>query len=105
MNAVKKWIPILIGLGAALLILTVLKYVLHSLGPHNPWTSYFYFYGFGIPVYTLTLILLVRLGAINLSYPPDRIVCMIVTIGFTVLVTIHGLWTWLALALPYKGVL
>ncbi len=101
----KKLFPIASALFIFLFLLTLLKYILHHIGPHNPWMSYIYFYGLGVPIYIFTMILLIRLKAINLSYASDRFFCIVVTIGFCFLFIGHGVWTWLALNLPYKGVL
>ena len=104
-SSVKKFIPLTIVILIFSLILAILKYVFHHIGPHTPWMSYTYFYGIGIPIYIFMTVLLIRLKAIRLSYRPDRLFITVVTLGFTALVIVHFVWTWLALNLPYKGVL
>ena len=74
-----------------------------TLGPGNPWTSYLYLYGFGFFYTGSGILLALKSGACNLSRPRDRYWFKVVTGGFFYFASIHAVWIYLAISIPYAG--
>ena len=81
------------------------RFLIQTLGPANAWTNYFYLYGFGFFYTGSGVLLMLKTGACNLSRPRDRYWFKIILAGFVYFASLHAVWIYLALSIPYKGAL
>ena len=79
------------------------RFLVNTLGPENPWTSYFYLYGFGFLYTGSGLVLILKTGACHLERPRDRFWFKMLILGFVYFASLHAVWIYLALSIPYLG--
>ncbi|MEM7646403.1 MAG: hypothetical protein AAF203_05795 [Pseudomonadota bacterium] len=96
----KLWL----GLGLFLVFaFTFPRLLLKAWGPADPWTNYLYLYGFGFFYTGSGLFLVLKTGACNLSRTRDRFWFKITVGGFFYFASLHALWIYLSLSIPYLG--
>ena len=98
--AVSKWWALLPTLIAFAYFFP--RLLVNTLGPENPWTSYLYLYGFG-GIYFGLGILLVRKSSCHMERPRDRFWFRMLLTGFAYFASLHAIWTYLAISIPYLG--
>ena len=100
MSSVKWW-----GAVAAFIVFAFFfpRILISNLGPANPWTNYLYLYGFGFFYTGSGVLLVLKTGACNLSRPRDRFWFKIVVGGFFYFASLHALWIYLAISIPFRG--
>lgn len=79
------------------------RFLSSSLGPENPWTSFFFLYGFGLIYLGSGLVLVTKTKACNLQRPRDRFWFNGILLGFCFFAGLHALWIYLSLSIPYLG--
>ena len=79
------------------------RILIQTLGPADPWTNYLYLYGFGFFYTGSGVLLAFKSGACNWSRPRDRYWMKIIIGGFFYFASLHALWIYLALSIPYLG--
>ena len=81
------------------------RLLISQLGPENPWTNYFYLYGFGFFYTGSGVWLVLKSGACNLNREHDRFWFKILLAGWAYFACLHALWIYLAISIPFRGVL
>ena len=79
------------------------RIIISNLGESNPWTSYLYLYGFGGYFFMLGLLLITKTGSCKFGRGQDSKWFAILCSGFLFLMTMHAVWIYLALSIPFKG--
>lgn len=79
------------------------RFLIDHFGVANPWTSYFYLYGFGGLFFGTGLLLITKTGACTFGRGRDSKWFKILCAGFIGLATMHAVWIYLALNIPFKG--
>ena len=79
------------------------RFLIHTLGEDNPWTSYFYHYGFGLFYTGSGLALALKTGACKFSRYPDKLWFQLIIGGFVFFASFHALWIYLSLRIPFYG--
>ena len=79
------------------------RFLDQHLGPENPWTSFFYLYGFGSLYMGSGLLLILQTKACRWSRPRDRFWFKIIPMGFFYFASLHALWIYLSISIPFLG--
>lgn len=98
----KTMIAVLIPVIAAFIFFYP-RFLIDWLGIDNPWTSYLYQYTFGFIFFALGILLMLRTRACVPGRGRDSRWLAILIAGFIFFFTLHGVWVYLALTVPYKG--
>lgn len=73
------------------------------LGIDGHWTPFFYQYAMGGLVFLIGLWVIRASGACDTSRPGDRFWFRVLIFGYLWYAAMHGLLTWLAQAVPFRG--
>ena len=79
------------------------RFLIKTLGVDNPWTSYLYQYTFGLVFFGLGVVMMLRTGACVPGRGRDTLWLQITIGGFVFFASLHAIWIFLALHMPYKG--
>jgi len=80
------------------------RFLIEALGKENPWTSYLYMYGLGFSAFGLGMMLILKTGALVPGRGHDSLWLKVLIGGFAFFASLHGLWVFFALNMPYKGI-
>ena len=80
------------------------RWLVSHLGEAHFLSSYLYIYGFGLPFFILGIYLLIRSRAINLKVVGERKWLFFFILGLTWSMLAHGMWIFVAVHFPFKGV-
>lgn len=69
----------------------------------NPWMNYLYMYGFGLVFFCIGIWLILKSKACQLGRGRDSLWFKALIAGFIFFASLHGLWIYFALTMPYKG--
>ena len=100
-----QWVGWVAVLGFITFAFIFPRFLLTIWGPENPWTNYFYLYGFGVIYSGSGVLLALKTGACNWERPRDRYWMKVVMGGFLWFAVLHAFWIYMALSIPYKGVM
>jgi hypothetical protein len=98
--------PIVVGITALVILFVVYfypRFLVRTLGPADPWTSYLYQYGMGLMVFLVGLALILRTGACQLGRGRDGFWFKVLLGGFVFFAALHALWILAALHIPFLG--
>lgn len=73
------------------------RFLIDTLGPENPWTSFFYMYSLGGLVFLIGLNIILKSKACNLNLKSDRIWLRATILGFFYFLSLHGIWIYFSL--------
>ncbi|MBN1423521.1 hypothetical protein JXA88_03090 [Candidatus Fermentibacteria bacterium] len=73
-------------------------------GIEGPWTPFLYQYFLGGLVFAIGLVVIRVSGACDFRRPGDRTWFTALVLGYVAYALMHGTVTWLAYAIPFKGV-
>lgn len=96
-----KWV-----IGLALLLAFIFTYprlLAHYLGEENPWASYLYLYGFGLIYFGSGMVLIRKTGACVPGRGRDTFWWNVMLAGFVFFASLHAVWIYLSLSIPFKG--
>lgn len=79
------------------------RFVVALFGVDGHWTPFFYQYLLGGLVFSVGLWLIRASGACDWNNPGDRRWFRVLVFGYVAYASIHGVVTWLASAVPFKG--
>lgn len=97
---IKKW---LISLGCLIFVFSYPVLLNLLLPATHRLSSFLYFYGYGIFVFFFSSWVLIDLGCIDWSLSSERKWFKALSFGLVFVCFIHGVWTWLSIIFPYKG--
>ena len=77
--------------------------VVGAMGIDGHWAPYLYQYLLGGLVFGIGLAVIKRSGACDFDRPGDRRWFAVLIVGYVAYAAIHGVVTWLAVAVPFRG--
>lgn len=98
--------PLTIGIIAVAFIANAYilpRALVNSWGKADPWTSYFYMYGLGGAFFLVGIFVIIKTGSFTPKRGRDSFWFQVLIWGFVVFASVHAIWIYLALNLPYKG--
>jgi len=106
MSAVGTRRPLTVALSALAVILALWglpRLLMAWLGIDGHWTPYLYQYAMGGIVFVVGLGVILASGACDFKRPGDRMWFGVLVFGYLWYAALHGLFTWLAFAVPFHG--
>jgi hypothetical protein len=79
------------------------RLIVSIFGIDGHWTPFVYQYALGGLVFGIGLWVIRASGACDWSNPRDRFWFRVLIFGYLAYATMHGVVTWLAVAVPFKG--
>lgn len=98
-----RWLPALAVPVVLFLFWALPRLAVRLAGEDSVWTPFLYQYLLGGVVFGIGLWVIRASGACDFRRPGDRFWFGVLLFGYFVYATIHGLTTWLAVAVPFKG--
>lgn len=99
----RRWQPILAVPSVLFLCWALPRAAVGIAGPDGHWTPFLYQYLLGGLVFAIGLWVIRVSGACDFNRPGDRFWLGVLVFGYAAYATLHGLVTWLATAVPFRG--